>query len=85
MVITVLVVVIILVIAIILIVAIIMLTIIKEVEKKSRKEGDPTCIKFFMPVLSTRLLLLTGASSLRDFNTKPAKFRQFRLLVFELQ
>ena len=27
-----------------------------------------------MPVLSTRLRLLTGASSLRDFSTKPEKF-----------
>ena len=52
--------------------------------EKSRKRA-PTCIKFFMPVLSTRLRLLTGASSLRDFSTKPAKFRQFRLLVLELQ
>ena len=33
-----------------------------------------TCIRFFMPVLSTRLRLLTGASSLRDFSTKPEKF-----------
>ena len=32
-----------------------------------------TCIRFFMPVLSTRLRLLTGASSLRDFSTKPEK------------
>ena len=34
---------------------------------------QPTCIKFFIPVLSTRDRLRTGASSLRDFNTKPPR------------
>ena len=32
-----------------------------------------TCIRFFMPVLSTRDRLLTGASSLLDLRTKPPR------------
>ena len=32
-----------------------------------------TCIKFFIPVLSTRDRLRTGASSLRDFKTNPPR------------
>ena len=32
-----------------------------------------TCIRFFIPVLSTSDRLLTGASSLRDLRTKPPR------------
>ena len=32
-----------------------------------------TCIKFFIPVLSTSDLRRTGASSLRDFSTNPPR------------
>ena len=34
-------------------------------------EVSLTCIRFFIPVLSTSDLLLTGASSLLDFSTNP--------------
>ena len=43
------------------------------IAKQYQISAATTCIRFFMPVLSTRDRLLTGASSLLDLRTKPPR------------